>query len=216
MPKLCLKRRHQRQQDLSQCWLDFPADLLTRDAAARMVSDEDIRQVSSEPSSPTIDGQNSSVNRLRRRSSSMKLSELASSPSFNESDDSIKLAPRRYNTEYQPGSQPNSPSPWGHFVDMLCPSTVSDEGMPFTQMHDLSLCETSFVPGCPSPRSQFRQNPRQFHPYKLSSRVKSTRFPVYTQSAPANELKGFLLRVPDESTGGLLQEAEDAFLGLSL
>jgi hypothetical protein len=215
MPKLSLKRRHQCQQDLSQCWLDFPTDLLTRDTAARMVSDEDIRQASSEPSSPKIEGQSNSVKRLRRRSSSMKLSELASSTSFHESE-IIKLDPRRYNTEYQPISQPNSPSPWGQFVDMLCPSSLSDEDMPFTQIHDLSLSETSFVPCCPSPRSQFRQNPRHFHPYKITSRVKSTRFPVYSQSAPAKELEGFLLRVPDEYTGGLLQEAEDAFLGLSL
>lgn len=218
MPKHSLKRRHQRHHDLSLCWQDYPSDFLTREAAARMVSDEDIRQTLNETSSPPNECPSPNfVNRLKRRSSSMKLSELASSHSFHENE-IIKLSPKRFftqNTEFPLGSPLVSPSPWGHFVDMLCSSSPTDDRST-TQTHDLSLCEASFVPCCPSPRSRSRQDPRYFHPYNPSSRPHSKRFPVSSRRTPAKELEGFLLRVPDECSGGLLQEAEDALLGLSL
>lgn len=219
MPKHSLKRRHQRHHDLSLCWQDYSGDFLTRDAAARMVSDEDIRQTSSETQSPpTNERQNTLVTRLARPSSSMKLSELVSSQSFADDETIIQLSPKSFigqNKERQGGSQPVSPSPWGHFVDMLCPSSPH-EYLSTTQTHDLSICESSYVPCCPSPQSRSKQESRHFHPYDPSCRVRSKRFPVSSQSIPAREVKGFVLRVPDESCGGLIQEAENAFLGLSL
>lgn len=223
MPKHSLKRRHHRQHDLSLRWHVHSRDFWTRDAtAARTVSDEDIQQTSVEMKSPVRDlrseHQDNLVNRMIRQTSSMKLSELASSQTFDEDEIIIKFSRTKslpHEKECQERSQPVSPSPWGHFVDMLCPSSMSDE-LSFSQTHDLSLGETGYVPCCPSPRLQSKQGSRHFHPYDQSSRTLTKRFPLSSQSSPTTKVNGFFLRVPDTIIRRRVQETEDAFLGLSL
>lgn len=238
MPKVSLKRRHRRQHDLSLLQ-QSPSESLNREAAARMVSDEDI-QLSDEPSGESSrqrcsedsvvslsDSQTCIAVRPLQRSEGRCLKGLGStSPSQTLVVDTsssccltlkeIEKTPRRAGS---PSGGTTSPctSPWGQFVDMVVPvSSSSDED--FEESPHFSTCDSlsnnrrRFLPFCPSPAPSTTS---RHHPYQRP-KPKRQRLHGHRRTESV-DMQGFVLQVPDDSmslSSDLIVETQTAFEGL--
>lgn len=162
MPKLSLSRRHRRRSNLALLSVQTEESTLSK-TTPRKVSEEDISFSSDHEES-----------KLKRPASNYCLvGMLPATPSYREQTD-----------DNGPSASPCSP--WGHFVDLLTPSSDSEE----------EDKKARYQPLLPSTTSLRDQN----EPYPLKRRR------LY--HAVKSDLKGFLLSSPeielDEARGRLV------------